>query len=248
MAKGLQNGERIFVPVEKLQAKLQSPSSFVEREVLDVVKRSVRVDVGSGNTELIASSLCHRNIGILLIVIGDLETENILLDPLGKSILQFCRLLVSDEFIHMFKVRSLNEILQFWRTSHDVYSHIILVCHGNKATIKFANGGLVNVNEFMDVFNLPDATSKSFISLCCETGYKSFGGIASEVAVCERFIAPFQNLHGAIASQFVQTYLTYHLLEGITSKVAFKRAREGVPSSTSFRLWKGGQFIAGAKP
>lgn len=247
MANNLQIGERVFVPVSKLKANIQSPSSFVEKEVLAIEARSIRVDVGGGETELIASSLCHRNIGILLLNIGDLETETTLLDPLSKSILQFCRLLVSDDFIHTFKVRSLSEIEVLWGRAHAAYSHVILVGHGSKASIKFANGGWIETDGFMNAFDVAGVSQKTFISLCCETGYKAFGGAASAHASCERFIGPFHSVHGAIASQFVQTFLAFHLLEGETSKVAFKHARSSVPGSTSFRLWKDKKLVAGPK-
>ena len=247
MASNLQVGERVFVPVSKLKANIQSPSSFVEKEVLAVEARSVRVDVGGGATELVASSLCHRNIGILLLNVGDLETETTLLDPLGKSILQFARLLVSDDFIHAFKVRSLHEIQLLWGRTHAAYSHVILVGHGSAASIKFANGGWIETDNFMAAFDVPGVVPKTFVSLCCETGYKAFGGAASAHESCERFIGPFHSVHGAIASQFVQTFLAYHLLEGETAKVAFKHARSSVPGSTSFRLWTDRKLVAGPK-
>ncbi|TQE92627.1 MAG: hypothetical protein FKY71_19605 [Spiribacter salinus] len=247
MAKNLQIGERVFVPVSKLTANIQAPSSFVEKEVLAVEARSIRVDVGDGATELIASSLCHRNIGILLLSIGDFETENTLLDPLSKSILQFCRLLVSDDFIHAYKVRSLQEIEFLWGKSHAAYSHVILVGHGEEASIKFANGGWIKTDPFMTSFDVPGVSPKTFVGLCCEAGYKSFGGVASAHPSCERFIGPFHDVHGAIASQFAQTFLAYHLLEGETAKVAFKHARASVPGSTSFRLWKNKKLVAGPK-
>jgi len=247
MAKNLRVGERVFVPVSKLTASVQAPSSFVEKEVLAVEARSIRVDVGHGDTELIASSLCHRNIGILLLNIGDLETENTLLDPLSKSILQFCRLLVSDDFIHAYKVRSLNEIKLLWSRAHSAYSHVIFVGHGEAASIKFANGGWIRTDPFISAFDVEGVSPKTFVGLCCEAGYKSFGGTASAHASCERFIGPFHDVHGAIASQFTQTFLAYHLLEGETAQVAFRHARASVPGSTSFRLWKNRELVAGPK-
>ncbi|UPH70216.1 hypothetical protein LGT41_0010400 [Abyssibius alkaniclasticus] len=247
MAKNLHIDERVFVPVSKIKANVQSPSSFVEKRVLAVEGRSVRVDVGNAETELVASSLCHRNIGVLMLNIGDLETETTLLDPLGKSILQFCRLLVSDDFIHAYKVRSLQEIEVLWGRSHAAYSHVILIGHGSDASIKFANGDWIDTDAFMNVFDVAGVSAKTFISLCCETGYKAFGGAASSHNSCERFIGPFHSVHGAIASQFVQTFLVYHLLEGETATVAFKHARASVPGSTSFRLWKDRKLVAGPK-
>ena len=84
-------------------------------------------------------------------------------------------------------------------------------------------------------------TAKNFISLCCNTDYKSFGGEMSRKAICNSFVAPFREVHGAVASQFCQTYLAHHLLEGVRPSVAFARARLAVPGGTSFRLWQGGK-------
>ena len=247
MAKNLQVGDYVFVPTSKLKSDLQSPSSLVEKQVLAVEGRRIRVDVDENQTELIASSFCHRNIGILLLNIGDLETELTLLDPLGKSILQFCRLLVQDDFVRYYQVRSLNEINTVWSKHHKIFSYVILIGHGSRAEIKFANGGLIKAEDFMKVFDANEVSGKTFISLCCETGYKNFGGTASAYPVCERFIGPYHSVHGAIASQFVQTFLAFHLFKGETPKVAFKHAREYVPGSTSFHLWKNQELLAGPK-
>ncbi len=247
MATNLRSDDTIYVPVSKLKAEIQSPSSLVERNVLEVVGRKVRVDVGNGETELIASSKCHRNIGIMILAIGDLETESTLLDPLAKTVLQFCRLLVPDDFIKFYKVRSLPEVSNIWQREHGAVSHVIIISHGDRSSLKFANGGLVNIRDFSEQLNIEGVTSKAIISLACRTGHKSFGGLISAYDFCEMFIGPFHSVHGAIASQFVQTFLTLHLLEGETFHVAFKHARNCVAGGTSFRLWKKKCLITGPK-
>lgn len=247
MARNLQVDEQVYVPVAKLSTSISTGSSFIQRRVLAVERRSVRINVGNGVSELIASSLCHRNIGIAILNIGDLETEQTLLDPLAKSVLQFCRLLVPDDQVVGHKVRSLDEVQKIWEKQHAAFTHLILIGHGSKARIKFACGGWSATKEFMDVLDCPDVKRKTILSLCCHTGYRAFGGRASSYACCERFIGPFHSVHGATASQFAQTLLAYHLLEGETANVAFKHARASVAGSASFRLWANEQLIAGPK-
>jgi hypothetical protein len=96
------------------------------------------------------------------------------------------------------------------------------------------------------LFKYRGAKPKSFISLCCKTGYADFGKTFSGFSVCKSFAAPFNSVHGATASQFCQTMLTWSLLEGRTTTVAFKKARESVPGAVSFRLWKNGVLTAGS--
>ena len=247
MAKNLHIDERVYVPVAKLATSIPSASSFINRRVRAVERRSVRINVSDEVSELVASSLCHRNIGIAVLNIGDLETEETLLDPLAKSVLQFCRLLVPDDQVAGYKVRSLEEVQKIWEKQHAAFTLLILIAHGSKAKIKFACSGWSATEKFMDVLECPDVTGKTILSLCCQTGYKAFGGKASSYACCERFIGPFHSVHGATASQFTQTLLAYHLLEGETANVAFKHARASVAGSASFRLWVKEQLIAGPK-
>jgi hypothetical protein len=62
--------------------------------------------------------------------------------------------------------------------------------------------------------------------------------------VCDSYIGAFHSVHGAIASQFLQSFLIHHLLQGETTTVAFRHARERVSGGTSFRLWREGTLIA----
>ena len=111
MATGLQVGEHVFVPVSILEHAGDRPSAFHRAEVLEVGGRSVRVAVGA-NSEWVASSKCQRNIGLLIFGVGDLETEATLLDPLSKSVTQFCRLLASDDYVRFYKGQSCAEKAQ----------------------------------------------------------------------------------------------------------------------------------------
>ena len=241
-------GDSVFVPSSRIPGMDDLPSAFWKTTVRGVSGRSITVDLRGGvESEPIGSSLCHKNIGLLILTIGDFKTEHTLLDPLTKSILQYCRLLVTDDFIHSYKLRSLQELKQIWDIEHHSASHVIIVGHGSQQGIKFFNDEWCSPADIKETIGATSSYKKVIISLCCQTGYKIIGQEFSKIPICSHFIAPFHSVHGAVASQFAQTFLAYHLLEGETTKVAFKHARASTPGSTSFRLWENGDLTAGPK-
>jgi hypothetical protein len=240
-------GDKVFVPSSRIGID-DLPSVFWETTVAGVANKRIKVNLRGGATsEWIGTSLCHKNIGILILTIGDLETEATLLDPLAKSVLQYCRLLVPDDYVRAYKIRSLKELKTIWQAEQRNYSHVILIGHGSQQGIKFANDGWAAPEAIEETLKVRGAPRKIFISLCCQTGYQVIGGALSEMAISSHFIGPFHSVHGAVASQFAQTFLAYHLLEGETTNVAFRHARESTPGSTSFRLWKNGVLTAGPR-
>ena len=231
--------DKVFVPSSKFEALTSHPTAFYETRVVEVDGKKMRVNLPKQViSDWIGSSLCHRNIGILICTIGDLETEHTLLDPLTKSVLQFCRLLVDDDSVRHYKVRSLAELRYVWHREQAVYSHVILIGHGAADGIIFHIDGKVSAEALDAATTVRAAPRKTFISLCCKTGFKAFGGTYSEVTICEHFIAPFHSVHGVVASQFCQSFLAYHLLDGETVGVAFRHAREATP---------GGQVLGSGK-
>lgn len=245
MAKNLVVGEQVFVPISKLKAERQAPSALLKGVILEVpapgaAERRVKIDIGRGESEWVVNSNCHRNIGLLVICLGDFESEASLLDPLAKSVLQFCRLLAADDFVRMIKVRSKAELQIVWDREQSAYSHVIIIGHGTGEKIKFAVDGWVGPNDLGDVLDAKGHQAKTVISLVCRSRKAGFGKWFSTSDAVGQFIAPFHEVHGAVASQFVQMFLAYHLLEGETVKVAFNHARASVPGGTSFRLWRKG--------
>lgn len=248
VARKLVVGESVYVPASRFEG-MEDLSSVVWRtQVVDAEPAKVKIQLRDGTvSEWIGSSLCHRNIGILILTLGDLSTEDTLLDPLAKSVLQYCRLLVPDDQVKAYKIRSLRELTSIWGKEHALYSHVIFVGHGSANGFCFSNDGWANPEQLQRALHKRGALKKVFISLCCQTGFQAVGGVLSKMALCSEFIAPFHSVHGAIASQFAQTFLAFHLLQGETTGVAFKHARENTPGSTSFRLWRKGRLRAGEK-
>jgi hypothetical protein len=243
MASGLKIDDCVFVPTSVLTKDVQSPSAFYKTKVLDIENRSVRVDVGGGESELVATSKCQRNIGIGIFAVGDLQSEPTLIDPLSKSVLQFSRLLSSDDYVSFHKLRSIGEFSEIWKLYHTNYSHVVIIGHGSGAAMKFAVDGWAEPSALIDAIGIQGVEGKTVVNLSCELGKAAYGKPFSKMAVCNEFIAPFHSVHGAIASHFVQSFLIYNLLHGETSKVAFRHAREGVAGATSFRMWRKGEMI-----
>lgn len=244
MAAGLKIGDRVFVPTSLLEGFEPGASAFVRERVRELRDRSIRIEV-SGNSFWVASSKCQRNIGLLIFAIGDLQSEASLLDPLSKSVTQFCRLLASDDYVRFYKIRSCAELEAIWSREHRAYSHVILIGHGNGTGLKFAVDDWLAPQRLAEVFDVDEVEPKIFVSLACQAGQAAFGKPFSEMESCSAFLGAFHSVHGAIASQFVQSFLVFHLLEGETTAVSFRHARERVLGGTSFRLWKNGDLETG---
>ena len=89
------------------------------------------------------------------------------------------------------------------------------------------------------------ASPKTIISLCCETGRNPFASEFSALPFCDALIAPFHAVHGAVASQFFQSFLGLHLLKAESTTVAFKHANAAIPGRENFRLWRNGKHVRG---
>lgn len=249
MAQKLKVNDLVYVPCKKFKELESNPTAFYRTKIVDVNKNSIKVDLpNQGVSPFFGMSLAHKTLGLLIVNIGDFDTEGPLLDPLAKSVLQYTRLLLPDDALRYVKLRTLSELKLCWEKHHAAYSHLVIIGHGGKDGIKFGVDGQISAEVFQEeILRKWGGEKKTIISLCCKTGYKSFGGKLSSYAQCKSFIGPYHSIHGAVASQFFQTFFAHHLLEGKTVKVAFNNARDSVPGSTSFRLWENNQLSAGAK-
>jgi len=240
---GIRVGTDVYVPVERIASASAVPHALVKGPVTAVTDRTLTVDLpyGIGSVD-IASSAVHLDVGICLIRIGDFITEGTLLDPLAKSILQYLRLLVPDDQLKQFSVRTKKELLEIYGNEALAHSHFIVVGHGTSDSLLFGMGGRANAEDLTNELAASCNSPSVFVFLCCETGKAGFGKKFSQSDICGSLVAPLGSLHGAVASQFLQTLFGYHFLEGRTLKVAFKKAREQVPGGAAFRLWQDGKF------
>lgn len=241
MAHNLQPGEQVFVPT----ALLPNPGSYgtglIVRKVLETQNRSTTLDLGHNvASPLIANSKLHRNLGILIVRVGDLETEPVLLDPLAKSILHFSRLFMDDSFVHLLSVRSVAELEAWLPLNAARFSHVVLVGHCDAHGLKFGVGGYTQPAQMANLCGVQPNHRLTFISLACQSGRASFAKAFSLLPYCQALIAPFHVVHGVIAAQYCQSFFAHLLLLGESVAVAHRHARQFTPGSTSFRLWEFG--------
>ena len=236
-----QIGDHVYVPASVLPNGDRSIFAMRRCEVVASNDRSIQVMLPNGDaSQAIGSSKAHRSLGIALVSIGDFQSEDGLINPLGKSLLQFCRLLLSDDHIASVKIRAIGEFGEWWGIHHAAYTHIILIGHGDKTAIYFGVGGARLPVSFGRRLSRHGASPKLFVSLCCETGTAPFAREFSKLPFCKNLIAPEKSIHGAVASQYLQTFLSLHLLQGKSAKVAFNNANSLVPGADRFAMWNSG--------
>lgn len=248
MAKNLQVDDTVYVPISKIKNyKGPTSSSLVRGRVLSVERASVDVKIYSREYKSISKKYCRTDICVLLMTIGDFETEDELLDPLGKSALSYLRLLLSDDQVKAIRIRTLEEIRIFWEKNHSTITHVVTIGHGEDSGLVFATRDSnesdkdVGAKLFMSQFRVDGVTPKTFINLSCHTGMQKFASPASSFYFCESFIGPYKSVHGATASQFLQTFFVFHFLEAYTVSVAFRHARERLKRVARFRCWQNGK-------
>jgi hypothetical protein len=246
MVSNVAVNDRVFVPRTLLGLDPQGPSPFHRTVVRHKHQRSVRVELPNGSMSArIGTSRIFRNLGLLIIRVGDYE-EQTLLDPLTKSVLQFCRILLPDDHVLATEVRTIEELRFLWNKHHRVVQQVILIGHGSPRSMRFGSDD-IDANEFIETLAAANPAPKEFISLCCKTGQAPFAKPISEAALCVDFLAPYHSVHGCIASQFCQNYMTLRLLDGMTTGSAFNKTRKNLIGAASFRRWHNGKLKSGPK-
>lgn len=232
-------GDEVLVPATRV-GLTDAPSALYRTSVVDVKTRSVKVNLpNQAVSDWIGTKFVHDDVGIAVVTISDMDSDELLLKPLGKSVLQFLRLLLpDDDMVRAVMIRSLYELEHFWQANHTVVSHVILIGHGSSGGIRFLVDGTVEAARLAQAFACNRA--KHFTSLACQTGRNPFAAAFSGSQVCRTFIGPYHSAHGAIASMYTQVYFSLHLLGGSSEKVAYNNASTPVHGQASFRYWKNG--------
>jgi pimeloyl-ACP methyl ester carboxylesterase len=243
MATKLNVGDRVYVPWSRLGAVGDKPAALHHATVLSVEERSVVVSMpndsnGNPDSRKIASSAVLKNVRIAIVRIGDQASEHGLIEPLGKSVLQCCRLLHPDDFTVSFFTRSLDDLRHFWdkHGNGNGFSHIVLIGHGSPTGITFGTSH-EDAAHIAGVVASNPTHPKVVISLCCSTGRAQFGKAFSSSPGCRALIAPFNSIHGANASQLCQTFFAASFLTGMTTKVAFKHTERSLTKGNTLKLW-----------
>ncbi|MEO1250715.1 MAG: hypothetical protein AAFW81_00030 [Pseudomonadota bacterium] len=242
----------VYVSRKAIGFDLNAPSPFIKTKVLRKSGRSVWIDPENDGGEIkVATSKLRREVRILIFRIGDYD-ETGLLDPLFKSVLQFCRIMLPDDDVKGFRIRSTIELHKFLFDLRGQFEHLILIAHGSENGLQFGTNN-VSADELCDeiksAFSLEPRHKNmtEIISLCCQTGKQKFAKPISNAHFCKAFIAPFHSVHGCVASLFCQDYLSNRILENRGTKVSARQARDRMVGATKFRLWENGKLISGPK-
>jgi hypothetical protein len=243
MANNLAVGESVYVPTARIPNLPDSGKAFYRNTIVDREDRSIKINLPNQQTsEWISTRYAHRHIGICVIEVGDYDTEATLLDPLSKSVLQNCRIMLGDDdLVRFWKVRSIKEIHQIWQGGTPLsFDQVIIIGHGVGGQSVLAGRNHRAADQLLSCFQGHGDRRWKFVLSCCELGRASFAKGFSKDSVVEHVIAPFHSVHGAVAAQFIQTYLVRNLISAETPQVAFKGAATSVPGNTSFRFWRRG--------
>lgn len=248
MPKNIVVDQEVFVPRTLVGLDPSTPAGpFYRTKVRHVQKRSVKVDIPPGPLDVsdwIGTSKIALRLGVLIVRIGDYK-ESELIEPLCKSVLHFCRMLVPGN-LEVIEVRTVRELIHFWTALHARFEQVVLIGHGDHGHIYFGRRA-VSAKALSILFSKPAPAPKEFISLCCQTGQQPFAKAFSVSQACSAFVAPFHSVHGVTASQFCQAYLTRRVLEARSVGIAFNQARKILLGTASFRLWQNGKLKAGPK-
>lgn len=183
------------------------------------------------------------SLGFALIRIGDFQTENTLLDPLAKSVLQYLRLMLPDHVVTNVSIRTLHELQEWWAFNSAAQTHCILVGHGKPEGLKFLDHQSLVSGTHLGTALTEVATPTSAPKASCLTGRAAFANGFSATKICSAFIGPHQSVHGASASQYIQTLLAHHLLDGTELLAAHRRANKSTSRGTSFRFFRSGGWM-----
>lgn len=194
-----QIGDQVYVPRSVLGLDDDGVSPFFRTTIRSRNDRSVEVDLPDGALSThVATSKLAKNFGVLVVRIGDFNEDG-LLDPLAKSVLHYCRMLLPGDSVRLIELRTESELSTLWGIHHGMCEQVILVGHGAPDGFLFGDQN-VSPTRLVEIFGAPNPNSKEFISLGCQTGYQRFGKAFSVAPFVSHFVAPFHSVHGCVAS------------------------------------------------
>lgn len=240
----LKVGDSVWVPAVKL-GLADSDHALVRRDIRVVTRRSFQVDVLLGQQQLSQSmsvAFAQRDVGVLILTIGDFETEERTLGPLSRSIEEYLRLLLPDDMLRSVFVRGEKELETAWAKHAGACSHVVVIGHCDGKGMWFgADDKIVSARRLSEIMT---GKRREFVAAACMAGRAEFAKRFSEATeTCVSLVAPFASVHAAQAASFTMSYFSERWLGGRSSKVAFNRLR----STESFvearyRFWSDGTW------
>lgn len=247
MAANIDLNDIVYICRNRLPVLPDQGKAFYRTTVMERRNRSVRIRLPDATaSKFVSTKYVHHRVGIAVIAFGDFLSEATLIDPLSKTVLQYCRLLFGDDdYVRFFKVRSDAELTELCRTNTFApYENVALIGHGSKKGELCGALGNIGPDRLVEILQTNDPTPWDFTFLCCYLGRAAFAQTFSQSICCKSLVAPFNEVHGAVSAQFIQTYLVKSLLEGETTAVAHRHASESTPPKSRFRLWRDGRHVA----
>jgi hypothetical protein len=238
-------GQKVYAPIYRYQAGDQAPFAVTDGIVREISGRSCAVDLPYGiGLQRIASSMLHADVGVCIVRIGDFHSEQSVMDPICKSILNFLRLLLPDDQVKSVGIRTVAELEELFQIYASAYRLWVVVGHGTQTGELCFTRSQRTASAALAATLAPHAASpRTFLFLSCHTGKSAFAkAFSAKTGLCSVLIGPTGALHSAVASQFAQTFLSYFYLEGRQTGVAFNKAVLQMPTATRFRLWRNGSF------
>ncbi len=194
MASNIQIDDQVYVCPNRLPTLPDQGNAFFKGNVVGKQERSVRIGMPDGtHSDLIATRFVHHRVGVAVFQIGDIVSEATLLDPLSKTVLQYCRLLFGDDvYVRQFKVRSAAELNELYRTqSFHPYEHIIFIGHGSeKGYLRSAIDQILSTDNLITIFSQNNPSPWHFLFLCCYLGRAAFAKQFLQENCCKSMVAP----------------------------------------------------------
>jgi hypothetical protein len=234
----------------------------VAGEIQPGVARSWYVDIPGLDEPLVVSSRkFRRHVKILILRVGDWDTEQTTLNPLAASLRAQLSLLLPPGAVDTEYVRSIDEVGgalrvhgggldQAGHRQAEPWGYAILVGHGRTEPSPGVQFGYTwhspeDIANAMDGLG-PGRSSFSdarFISLCCETGQPEFAEPFSG-SLHTTWVGPSEAVHAFEAGAFVVRLFFEHFLQARTWADAFRHTRAASTSfSTQFRCWANGDEV-----
>ena len=247
MAAHIELGDRVYVNTSRLASEVPAPGALYATSVVERADRSVRVNLPGGEvSEWISTKFVHHQAGIAIIQLGDYLNEATNLDPLSKGILQNARILYGDDSsVRYWKIRSKSELRYLFSSNFLGFADkIILIGHGDdEGELSIGSSGIsaARLGKAISASEQGPASGWQLLCAICHSGRASFGKTLSTYRNVNCVIGPMHESHSSEMSQFIQTYLNWHLLDGMTTTVAAKYARHSATGNATFRMWKSGR-------
>lgn len=238
-------GDSVYILRSSIGLDLDSHSIFFYSKVVD------KKEVARGNKYKISFTdgthskwldkyLLYKDVGVLIINIGDYDTEFSLLDPLQDIVTSYFKLLIAGDDVCSVKIRTMDELGSIWKRYHAKVSHVVFIGHGSIGGIKFGDLGMMGASVITDVLEKEsdqNTPAKYFMSLCCHSGRQEFGKLFSKSRLCKQFLGPLDTVMGAHAALYCQNFFTSSLMNNDTMPQALRDSNEIFSFMPDFESW-----------